>query len=59
LSEEILRNSFKGKDMVKAIVSGEAENRRLTFAATNKKEREEAAALVAVGIEEPTAPNGA
>ena len=28
LSEEILRNSFKGKDMVKAVVSGEGENRK-------------------------------
>jgi ATP-dependent Clp protease ATP-binding subunit ClpC len=60
LSEEILRNSFKGKDVVKAVVTGDADNtKKLTFVATNKQEREEAAAaLVAVGEESPDAPDG-
>ena len=59
LSEEILRNSFKGKDVVKAVVTGDADNnKKLTFVATNKQEREEAAALVAVGEESPGAPDG-
>jgi hypothetical protein len=36
--------------MVKAVVTGEAELKKLSFIATNKQEREEAA-LVAVGGE--------
>ena len=58
LSEEILRNSFKGKDMVKAVVSGDDVNtRKLTFVATNKQEREEAAAALVGAIDETTAPS--
>ena len=47
LSEEILRNSFKGKDVVKAVVTGEAETQEAqVHRRPNKQEREEAAALV-------------
>ena len=42
LSEEILRNSFKGKDLVNVEVTGDAETKRLKFIATTKREQEEA-----------------
>ncbi|MFI5458341.1 MAG: ATP-dependent Clp protease ATP-binding subunit [Isosphaerales bacterium] len=54
LSEEILRNSFKGKDLVNVDVTGEGETKRLRFIATTKKEQEEALALVAVGNDNET-----
>jgi ATP-dependent Clp protease ATP-binding subunit ClpC len=59
LSEEILRNTFKGKDVVKAVVTGDSDNnKKLVFVATSKQEREEAAALVSVGEQSPAAPDG-
>jgi ATP-dependent Clp protease ATP-binding subunit ClpC len=59
LSEEILRNSFQGKDLVNVVVTGEGEARRLKFLATTKREQE--AALVAAGSEQTSStppPNG-
>jgi ATP-dependent Clp protease ATP-binding subunit ClpC len=53
LSEEILRNSFKDKDLVNVDVTGEGDAKRLTFVATTKKEQEEAS-LVAVGTDKET-----
>jgi ATP-dependent Clp protease ATP-binding subunit ClpC len=50
LSEEILRNAFKGKDLVKVNVDGPPETRKLKFFATTKREDSEEA-LVAVGSE--------
>ena len=50
LSEEILRNSFRGKDLVNVMVEGPPEARKLKFIATTKAEQEEA--LVGVGTEE-------
>jgi ATP-dependent Clp protease ATP-binding subunit ClpC len=47
LSEEILRNSFQGKDLVNVLVEGEGESKRLKFEAASKKDKEHA--LVAVG----------
>jgi ATP-dependent Clp protease ATP-binding subunit ClpC len=53
LSEEILRNSFQGKDLVNVLVEGEGEAKRLKFEAVVKQEQEQA--LVAVGGESPAA----
>ena len=50
LAEEILRNSFKGKDLVNVTVEGPPETRKLKFVATTKQEQEEGA-LVGVGSE--------
>jgi ATP-dependent Clp protease ATP-binding subunit ClpC len=59
LSEEILRNSFQGKDLVNVEVIGEGDTKRLKFNATTKREQEEAQALVAVGTDKPTpSPSG-
>ena len=41
LSEEILRNSFKGKDVVDVLVEGPPEARKLKFVATTKQAHEE------------------
>ena len=52
LSEEILRNAFKGKDLVNVSVGGTEENKRLKFEATTKAEQEELerqSSLVGVG----------
>ena len=54
LAEEILRNSFKGKDLVNVTVDGPPETRKLKFFATTKREQEEEA-LVAVGAEQDSA----
>ena len=60
LAEEILRNAFKGKDLINVTVEGPPETRKLKFIATTKREQEEEA-LVAVGSEkdssEPEAKN--
>jgi ATP-dependent Clp protease ATP-binding subunit ClpC len=53
LSEEILRNAFKGKDRVNVQVTGEDSNKRLKFEATSKQEQDES--LVAVGSEKEAA----
>jgi ATP-dependent Clp protease ATP-binding subunit ClpC len=50
LAEEILRNAFKGKDLVHVTVEGPPESRKLNFLATTKQEHEEGA-LVGVGTE--------
>src|SRR5262249_41887420 len=47
LSEEILRNSFQGKDLVNVVVEGPADAKKLKFIATTKAEQEEV--LVGVG----------
>ncbi|MHB1561698.1 MAG: ATP-dependent Clp protease ATP-binding subunit, partial [Isosphaeraceae bacterium] len=39
LAEELLRGSFEGKNQIEAIVTGEDENRRFNFIATNKDEQ--------------------
>jgi len=60
LSEEILRNAFKGKDLVNITVTGQDETKRLKFEATTKREQEELlASLVAVGSESETLPSAA
>jgi ATP-dependent Clp protease ATP-binding subunit ClpC len=60
LSEEILRNAFKGKDLVNITVTGQDENKRLNFEATTKREQEELqASLVAVGSESESSPSAA
>src|ERR1700677_3428747 len=51
LAEEILRNSFKGKDLINVTVDGPPETRKLKFLATTKREQEEGV-LVAVGSEQ-------
>jgi ATP-dependent Clp protease ATP-binding subunit ClpC len=51
LAEEILRNSFKGKDLINVTVDGPPETRKLRFLATTKREQEEGV-LVAVGSEQ-------
>jgi ATP-dependent Clp protease ATP-binding subunit ClpC len=60
LAEEILRNAFKGKDLINVTVEGPPETRKLKFIATTKQEQEEGA-LVGVGSEkgssEPEAKN--
>jgi ATP-dependent Clp protease ATP-binding subunit ClpC len=58
LSEEILRNTFKGKDLVNVDVTGEGESKRLTFIATTKKEQGEAALVGAGSNKENSAPSG-
>jgi ATP-dependent Clp protease ATP-binding subunit ClpC len=49
LAEEILRDSFKGKDRVDVIVAGDEPTKKLEFIATSKRDQEKA--LVAVGGE--------
>ncbi len=40
LSEEILRGTFKGKDLITVEVEGEDETKKLKFEATTKEEAE-------------------
>ena len=49
LAEELLRNAFKGKDLVNVVVTGEEPSRKLEFLPTTKREQEQA--LVGVGSE--------
>jgi ATP-dependent Clp protease ATP-binding subunit ClpC len=56
LSEEILRNSFKGKDIVDVQVEGPPEARKLKFVASAKQAPEEKENLVAVGSDKESAP---
>jgi ATP-dependent Clp protease ATP-binding subunit ClpC len=61
LSEEILRNSFKGKEVVNVEVTGEAEHRKLKFTALTRQANEEAmvvAAAAAAAAAETQAANG-
>ncbi len=44
LAEEILRNAFKGKDLVNVTVTSQDETKRLNFDATTKREQEESQA---------------
>ena len=52
LAEEILRNAFKGKDLINVTVEGPQEARKLKFSPTTKQAQEEEA-LVGVGSSEP------
>jgi ATP-dependent Clp protease ATP-binding subunit ClpC len=56
LSEEILRNAFKGKDLVNVHIDGPPETRKLKFVATTKREQEEEALVGAGSAKESTTP---
>jgi len=49
MSEEILRGTFAGKDLITVDVEGENETRKLKFSATKKGEEAKGPELAAVG----------
>ncbi len=49
LAEELLRGTFKGKEVVHVVVEGEEDAKKFKFIASTREEYESQAALVAVG----------